>query len=383
MPEKGVPLVEPFKILYTIPNFNTAGSGIPLLKIAQEFDRNYFIPEIACLHDKGDLFQDVMKSGIKVHLIDLYKNARPIPNMLWKCYQLSKVFKQIKPDIIHSYNYAADYTEPLAAKMARIKWVYTKKNMSWEGPSYRGWRLRSWLADGIICQNTDMLMRFFPNWQKAKLIPIGVDIAGYTPPSNNNGIRDQWNIPVNTRLIISVANLVPVKGIEILIGAFEKLSSSYPDWKLMIVGDDTTEYGLKLKKNVSKKRHLKGKIIFTGKQKNVREFLDISEIYVQPTLNQGRREGAPIAILEAMANGKIIIGSDIPGIRDQLGPFPYHLFKAGDSIDLCKKINQFMSNDRINNIKVGEKFINHVKKYYDLSKEKNRLELFYKIMYKY
>ena len=60
VPEKGVPLVEPFKILYTIPNFNTAGSGIPLLKIAQEFDRNYFIPEIACLHDKGDLFQDVM-----------------------------------------------------------------------------------------------------------------------------------------------------------------------------------------------------------------------------------------------------------------------------------------------------------------------------------
>ena len=377
MPEKGVPLVVPFKILYTIPNFNTAGSGIPLLKIAQEFDRNYFIPEIACLHDKGDLFQDVMKSGIKVHLIDLYKNARPIPSMLWKCYQLSMVFKQIKPDIIHSYNYAADYTEPLAAKMARIKWVYTKKNMSWEGPSYRGWRLRSWLADGIICQNTDMLICFFPNWQKAELIPIGVDIDGYKKKLNNRGIRDQWNIPVNTRLIISVANLVPVKGIEILIGAFEKLSSSYPDWKLMIVGDDTTEYGLKLKKNVSKKRHLKGKIIFTGKQKNVREFLDISEIYVQPTLNKGRKEGAPISILEAMANGKIIIGSNISGICDQLEPFSEHLFKAGNLAKLSNKMKNFMSNDRKTNKILGEKFFDHVNNYYHLSNERKKLEYFY------
>ena len=197
----------------------------------------------------------------------------------------------------------------------------------------------------------------------------------------NRGIRDQWNIPVNARLIISVANLVPVKGIEILIGAFEKLSSSYPDWRLMIVGDDTTAYGQQLKNNLSKRSNIKENVLFIGKQKNVCQFLDIAEIYVQPTLNQGRREGAPIAILEALANGKVILGSDIPGIRDQLGPFPDHLFKAGDIVDLSKKISQFMSNDRINNVKLGEKFINHVKKYYDLSKENNKLELFYKVIH--
>ena len=81
------------KILYTIPNFDTAGSGIPLLKIAKNLNRESFIPEIACLHGKGDLFQDVIKSGIKVHFLDLYKKARPISRMLWECYQVSKVFK--------------------------------------------------------------------------------------------------------------------------------------------------------------------------------------------------------------------------------------------------------------------------------------------------
>ena len=70
------------RILYTIPNFDTAGSGVPLLKIATSLDTNYFEPQIACLHDRGELFQDIRESGIKVHLIDLYKNARPIISMM-------------------------------------------------------------------------------------------------------------------------------------------------------------------------------------------------------------------------------------------------------------------------------------------------------------
>ena len=50
------------KILFTIPNFDTAGSGIPLLKIAQNLDKNLFEPHIACLHDRGELFKDVQKN---------------------------------------------------------------------------------------------------------------------------------------------------------------------------------------------------------------------------------------------------------------------------------------------------------------------------------
>ena len=191
-------------------------------------------------------------------------------------------------------------------------------------------------------------------------------------------IRDRWGFQDNSRIIISVANLVPVKGIEILIRAFELLIPDYPDWKLLIIGDDTTEYGVELKKDLSKKPYVKNRITFMGKQKNVREFLDISEIYVQPTLNQGRMEGAPIAIQEAMANGKIIIGSNIPGVRDQLKLFPDHLFNAGDVTELRDKLNRFMSNKSSTNNKIGNKFVHHVKKFYDLSLETKNLEAFYK-----
>ena len=366
------------KILYTIPNFDTAGSGVPLLRVAQSLDPHLFKPMIACLHNRGDLFQEVKKSGLEVLIIDLYKNARPITSMMIECYKLSRIFKKINPHIIHSYHYASDYTEPIAAKMAGIKWIYTKKSMSWQGPSYRGWKLRSWLADGIICQNSDMLKEFFPKWKKTKLISIGVDIDEYREQPENINIRKYWGIPNDARIIISVANLVPVKGIEVLIQAFEQLASDFNDWILMIVGDNTTEYGAGLKENLLKKQKLKDKVIFTGRKKNVREFLDIAEIYVQPTLDKGRMEGAPIAIQEAMANGKVVIGSNISGIRDQLHLFPNYLFNAGDISDLKNKLKKYMSNSFPKNKYIGAEFSKFVEKYYNLNNELERLQSFYK-----
>ena len=79
----------------------------------------------------------------------------------------------------------------LAAKMAGIKWIYTKKNMSWQGPSYRGWEFRSWLSDGIIAQNSDMMNDFFPGRKNVKLIPIGIDSPKYKLDKKNKS-KIKW-----------------------------------------------------------------------------------------------------------------------------------------------------------------------------------------------
>jgi len=297
--------------------------------------------------------------------------------MLNECYQLSKIFKKINPDIIHSYHYAADYTEPLAARMAGIRWVYTKKNMSWDGPSFRAWKVRSLLSNGIICQNTDMIKTFFSNTSKATLIPIGVDINSYRSKPVNIEILNKWGIKKNERIIINVANFIPVKGIEILIAGFNALYKKYPNWRLLLVGDDDTEYANKIKSKLSHNLELRQKIIFTGKQNGIRELLDISEVYVQPTLDKGRKEGAPISILEAMANGKVVLGSNIPGIKDQLKQFPDYLFNPNHINELINKLDRFMSNSISQNKQLGKLFYDEVKNRFSLNHELKGLRLFY------
>lgn len=58
------------KILYTIPNFDTAGSGKVLYDLAKGLDRERFEVHIACSHNRGAFFNEVEKLGLPVHLIE-------------------------------------------------------------------------------------------------------------------------------------------------------------------------------------------------------------------------------------------------------------------------------------------------------------------------
>lgn len=325
------------KILYTIPNFDTAGSGKALLNIATRLDKDKFEPHIMCMHNRGDFFKVVQNSGIPVHVLDYTTPMKPYWKGLYRCWKISRALQKINPDIIHSFHYSADYSEALAARMAGVKWVYTKKNMSWGGSSRNAWKLRTALAHGIIAQNTDMLRQFFPGKKKVVLIPRGVDVQRFAPGPRDEALRQQYGVNPNERIIICVANLVPVKGVEILIEAYAKLAHDFPEWKVWIIGDDRGEYGDQLKALVHD-QGLSTRVIFTGKQPDVKPFLDQAEVFVLPTKQEGRMEGSPVSLLEAMANKKAIIASSIPGIRDQLAFMPHALFNPGDSNDLLRKL---------------------------------------------
>src|SRR5690606_23040911 len=107
-------------------------------------------------------------------------------------------------------------------------------------------------------------------------------------------------------------------------------------------------------------------------------YLNHAEIFILPTLNKGRREGSPVALLEAMANGKVVIGSNIPGIRDQLAKFPDFMFEASDVEHLSEKLI-FLMEKSIEELKViGLNFYNLVTDEYPIEKEIKSHENLYK-----
>ncbi|MFC5195471.1 glycosyltransferase [Bizionia hallyeonensis] len=354
------------KILFTIPNFDTAGSGKALLHVAKRLDPKRFEVHIACLHKRGAFFNTVEASGIPIHVLNYTTPMKPYLKGLRRCYDISRQFKAIKPDIIHSFHYAADYSEALAAKLGGTPWVYTKKNMNWGGASKNAWHLRTWLATAVIAQNTDMLMQFFSKSRKTILIPRGVDIDTFVPLPKNADLFQEWELETNQRILMCVANLVPVKGIEILLQAFSLVSAQFPEWKLMIVGDTSSSYGASML-TLSTELGLSDHVLFCGKQKNVSGYLSLAETVVLPTLDKG--EGSPVSLLEAMAAGKYVLGSDVSGIRDQLKPYPEHLVNAGDveawriALEIC------CSNARIINSQIGKKFRDYVEENYSIDKE--------------
>ena len=328
-----------WKILFTIPNFDTAGSGKALLNLCNRLDKKFFIPYISCSHSRGSLFKKVISSGIPFYINNNQVEMKPRLEGVFKCYQLSKFFKKLNMDLIHSFHYGPDYSEALAAKIAGIPWVYTKKNMNWGGNSKNGWKIRSLLSSHILTQNRDMQSLFFNNSKKTSLVPRGVDTKKYFPKKKKASLIKKYNIQEGEIVILTVANLSPVKGVDLLLKAFIKLSYKYNFLRLFLVGNKDNDFG-KMIENTARKSHFKSNIHFVGKVEEVIDYYSIADIFVLPTIKKG--EGCPVSLLEAMSCGVSPIGSNVSGIKDILDPFPQLLFSPGDVDSLAIKIENLM-----------------------------------------
>lgn len=217
------------RILFTIPNFITAGSGGAMLNIIRRLDRDLFEPAVGVLRKGGALDRTVTEMGIPLIEAPFVLDAKPYSSLLRRAKHAADVFRPYHFDLWHSFHYSDDYTEPLIAYLSGAKgWIYTKKNMNWHS---RAWLLRSFLARKIAAQNTDMLEQFFSKPvfnNKTKLIPRGVDLEKYSPKAVAAGdFRKRFGIADREIVISCVAQLVPVKDHPNLICAAARVPGAH------------------------------------------------------------------------------------------------------------------------------------------------------------
>ena len=355
------------KILYTIPNFDTAGSGKVVYDLVRGLDKDKFSPEICCFHSKGAFFKEIAALGVPIHIFKFTTNLQPYITLVFRLFKIVSFFKKHNFDIIHSWHWSSDITEPLAAKFAGIKWIYTKKSMSWGSPRF--WRLRSKLSSKILVLNSDMLPRYFKNQQdKVELIYLGVDLKKYKPQKKIYTTPLGHKFSKKDFVIVTVANLAPIKGIEYLIKAINILQDQKV--KLLIIGENNNEYGKKIKEeNINKN------IFFIEKQLDVRPYHAVSNLFVIPTKQPG--EGLPIAPIEAMCSERIIIGSNVCGIRELFKNYPNQLFKTEDAFQLADKIKEVMSMSNIDRDLLQKAMRNEALKKFDLIECINSHQSFY------
>jgi len=318
------------RVLYTIPNFDTAGSGKSVYDLVKGLDRSIFEPEICCLHSRGAFYKEVEKLGVKIHVFQFTTKYNPKFTFLSRVFKIRNFFKTHQFDIIHSWHWSSDISEPLAARLAGIPYVYTKKAMGWGN---RYWTWRSKLSKKVIVVNQDMIDQYFMN-MKHKIVkfPLAIDTNRYRPNGFETDISKETYFKTDDFVILSIANLVAVKGIEILFEAVEKLNDD--TIKILIVGNDTNDYGTKLKQQYLYNKNF----VFVGKQLEVRPYLQLADTFVIPTKDEGRREGIPNAPLEAMATNCPVLGSNVSGVKDILEAFPKCIFTASDVNELAEKI---------------------------------------------
>jgi glycosyltransferase involved in cell wall biosynthesis len=304
----------PVPILFTIPNFITAGSGQAMINIIERLDRSRFAPAV-CVSRSGGRLESVLE-GLAVPLIvaPFTVPPRPYASLAWRARRAAAVFRPHGFALWHSFHYSDDYTEPLIARAAGARaWVFTKKNMGWGS---RAWLLRSLLASRIAVQNTDMQARFFDRWplrDRARFVPRGVDVVRFdSSPAHYSALRHALGIPLNAVVVGCVAHLVPVKGHPTLLNAAARV----PGVVVLLAGKPLDRAYSDALKQQAEELGISDRVHFLGGVDDVAGFLAEIDVAVLPTWARWRMEGCPVALLEALAAGKACVATDIPGSRD-------------------------------------------------------------------
>ncbi len=146
----------------------------------------------------------------------------------------------------------------------------------------------------------------------ATLIPGAVDSHFWSVAKSNS---PPCEAPLLLR-ILSVGNINPLKGCDVLLTALEAFRQPY---ELVIVGAELqtySRYARELRKHAERLESSLRRICFAGWQspEAVRSLMADSDVFVLAS----RSEACPLALLEAMAAGCVCIATDVGDVREIL-----------------------------------------------------------------
>lgn len=174
---------------------------------------------------------------------------------------------------------------------------------------------------------------------KIKIIPNAIDLS-LIPSIVKGSFRKKYEIKDREKVILFLARIHPIKGVDLLVRAFAELCKTMNDVKLVIVGPDDG-YLATLRKMIGY-FHLEGKVLLTGPlyEKEKYAAYSDSDIYVLPS----KYDIFAITILEAFACGLPVIITENQGLAE------YVKDRAGEVIrynwqDLMRALEKLLGNN--------------------------------------
>jgi glycosyltransferase involved in cell wall biosynthesis len=147
------------------------------------------------------------------------------------------------------------------------------------------------------------------------VVPMGIDVAAFAAdPAERQQARQR--LAVHSPTVLYLGRLVEVKGLRLLLQALGDL----PTHQLWLAGDgplrdELASLGLQL--------GLGQRLRFFGEVRGAlrRDLLLACDVLTLPSLRlpDGREEGAPQVVLEGLAAGCAVVGSDVGGVAELLG----------------------------------------------------------------
>lgn len=313
-----------------------------VLDLAEGLIKEKFQPEIL-FFTEGPSIEEARKRKIPAHLL-IKKGIGLV--FLW---QFVKYLRGRHFDVLHTHTINGNFFGRIAGKLSGVPVLLTTVH-SHIIDELKGLREPS-IGDHIRYR----IDLFFSRWNKALIvvsetikdilvlhgipsnkihtIENGVDIKKFrqiSTPVNNLNLKKELGIPEGVKVIGIIGRLVPLKNHEIFLYAAKEVANKRKDVCFLVAGDGPLRDRLR---ELTEKLGLVDRVILAGWRTDIERVMPLIDILVLCS----QVEGHNIVILEAMACGKPVIGTDVRGIRSTVKNGENGLLvPAGDSVALEK-----------------------------------------------
>lgn len=312
-----------------------------ILALLRHLDSNKIESIVSVIKDepglKLPLCEKASSAGFPTHVFKAYGKLNLSAVRHLRGYLLQK-----RVDILHTHGYKTDLIGLLASVGTDCRIVSTPHGWS----NNAGIKLQVYekidrtvfplfdavapLSEGIYLE----LARLPGLKSKLHLIRNGVDISEIDAENTIVPTIRQWK--AEGRFVCGyIGQLIPRKGLEILLEAFARLQ--VPGTKLAIIGEGEQRQQLE---HMSVSLGIAKDVKFFGFRDNRLSFLRGFDAFVLPS----SLEGVPRCLMEAMAAGVLVVASNISGCRDIVSNCKTgYLFKVDDIESLCHVLKRAIS----------------------------------------
>ncbi len=314
--------------------------------------------EVCVAGEDVSAYRDIYP-GVKWVDIEIKRKIGLLSDLL-SLISLCRLFREYRPDIVHSIMHKAALLTAIAAFICRVpvrintftgQYWATKKGLPW---------VIYYLSDRITNLLNTICLTDSPSQSKflfehkishaGKPLPVllkgslsGVEIEKFNLPALDRRVsqlRSELGLTSSNFVFIFLARKTKDKGAIDILKAFSLVSAREPEARLLFVGPDESEGELETLR--ASRPHLFDKVIDVNRRVEDHEvYLAASDLLCLPSY----KEGFGSIVIDAAALGVPTVGSNISGLVDSIEDGNTGvLFPAGDVDSLAEAMQNFLEN---------------------------------------
>jgi PEP-CTERM/exosortase A-associated glycosyltransferase len=295
--------------------------------------------------------------------LDLLPGLRYMREMTATARRLADLLDSFRPDVVHAHSPVLNALPAMRVARRRAIPVVYELRALWEDAAvdhgtmragsarYRASRALETYAlrrvDHIttICDGlrNEIVARGIPP-ERITVIPNAVDVATFSIGSQRDELlRKRLGLEEST-IVGFAGSFYAYEGLDLLVDALSQLLSRGHDVRALLVGGGPQEQALRARVAT---RGLIDRVVFTGRipHADVQRHYDLIDVLAYPRYRMRLTElVTPLKPLEAMAQGRMLVASDVGGHRELIrdGETGF-LFAAGDVSALTSAIERVLA----------------------------------------